>query len=371
MANRCTPDLTPAEHDFHIHWLQNVTAAQLWPPIIHHSLRQFTDFLSKEKLEMNVHSFILLPDSLLSIKTKDYPPVRYRAVQWRCVAMSVFWRDLLSVINPERVAIVAQAMGLACATNLDFEYFTPKSYRKDHSDYRLLELRQMPNSAPLQPGDDVDPVLACRQAESGVLQLRPWTDVSLNEGSFQYMIGTHELDYRYDDDPLCTPSLLTGNEYPQGDKPIAGLRVSVLPSIQSFTYTAVMTGDLDLDALLSRITSLDLQLAPLPGSTTFNDNEPLDEIDLVECWRDIIIFYDELFDSPRASLATSRISRRRCPKLKRFVCRDVHCEALQPRLDALLTRLCKPVWAQAEPGVFIRLAESADAAMRGEFWENV
>ena len=46
------------------------------------------------------------------------------------------------------------------------------------------------------------------------------------------------------------------------------------------------------------------------------------------------------------------------PRLKRFVCRDSQIAGIKDDLDEIFTPLCLPVWAEMQPGVFVRQAMS-------------
>jgi hypothetical protein len=55
-----------------------------------------------------------------------------------------------------------------------------------------------------------------------------------------------------------------------------------------------------------------------------------------------------------APLRRREIGSAGTPKLQKFICRDVVIPALVEELDDVFIGLCMPVWAEMEPGLFVR-----------------
>lgn len=89
--------------------------SKVWASRMYHASKDFLDFISSHCLGKHVTSFVLLSDSMHLGKVEQLPsPVQY---DWRYEASAVLWQHLLSVINPETIAIVAPPMELACFCN--------------------------------------------------------------------------------------------------------------------------------------------------------------------------------------------------------------------------------------------------------------
>lgn len=69
-----------------------------------------------------------------------------------------------------------------------------------------------------------------------------------------------------------------------------------------------------------------------------------------DCWQELFTGY-RFVVRPLRSFA---IRPDGFPKMKRFTCRDVQIAALVEDLDEEFIGLCLPVWAEMEPGVFVR-----------------
>ena len=188
-------------------------------------------------------------------------------------------------------------------------------------------------------------------AESSLMYLRPWSHVSLNEGSFLKAYGTYEFFER------GPPSLVYSiKECLTPQRQLASLLMggSPLPALRSFTYTAIFpfSNHADFIDMLPHLEELDVQYAPDPQSGILDDKARTGKAELSDCWQELVSAYHDL----AVTISTFRMSEARFPKLKKFICRDLRIPALKEELDEIFTPLCLPVWAEMELGVFKRLA---------------
>lgn len=232
-------------------------------------------------------------------------------------------------------------------------------------DYHILELRQ--NKSPRQrettpalPFAQLQPIPDCSKqqdiAPSSLLNLRDWTSLSLNEGSFLKAYATYEYFER------GPPSLISSIASSFGLRHFpdqSGNVRSTLRSLRSFTYTAIFpfANQLDFLNVLPLLETLDLQFAPDPQSGILDDRGRTGRVELQDCWQELISGYHDV----ATTISTFRMSSKEsCPRLKTFICRDVRIPALKEDLDHIFTPLCLPVWAEYEHGVFTRLADKAE-----------
>ena len=190
-------------------------------------------------------------------------------------------------------------------------------------------------------------------AESSVVYLRPWTHVSLNEGSFLKAYGTYEFFER------GPPSLVYSiKDCFKPRRQLAGrsLERYPLPALRSFTYTAIFpfSNHADFVDMLPYLEKLDVQYAPNPQSGILDDKDRTGKAELQDCWQELYSAYHDL----STAISTYRMSEAKFPKIKKFICRDSRISNLHEELDEIFTPLCLPVWAEIEPGVFTRLAMS-------------
>ncbi len=79
-----------------------------------HKLYGFITFVTLNGLTSGLESFVLIADST---SVKKFAGFAQRSARWQLLGAAVFWRCLLSVVDPARVMIVAPPLELACLTN--------------------------------------------------------------------------------------------------------------------------------------------------------------------------------------------------------------------------------------------------------------
>ncbi|KAK5124602.1 hypothetical protein LTR85_001315 [Meristemomyces frigidus] len=335
-----------------------------WSSRFYHSLRDFLDFLHQQDLASSVQSFVLMTAQMLPEKLARFPHLAAVDRDWRYKAAAAFWQHLLSVVDLERVVILAPPIDLACLTNCAIDTFGDWAF--GDMDYHILDLR-LSNSGHQRPLRELEKPVQYSSlqymphrypglAGSSILNLRPWSHIGINEGAFLKAYGTYEYFER------GPPSLIYSIKDSLSPRPIFSphARISHVPlaSLRSLTYTGIFpfANHLDFRELLPQLEELDMQLAPEPASNILNERERVGKAQLEDCWRELTSIYQGL----ASLLATFRISERNMPRLKKFVCRDSKIPALLEELDEVFMPLCLPVWVEREPGAFTRQAMSAE-----------
>jgi len=337
---------------------------------LYRPLSRFLAFIQHQHLADSVEGFVFMTRDL-GPERFDRFPHRAGEKDWRYRAAAVFWHHLLCVINPARVVLVASPTTLAALTNCAID--SSGDWAFSDMDFHVLELRQQrnnPMASKLREPIDYDalhytPHRYPGLARSSLFNLRPWYHVSVNEGSFLKAYGTYEFFER------GPPSLVYSIKDCLIPRPIFNpySRISHTPlsTLRCFTYTAIFPFEnhLDFTDLLPQLEELDLQLAPDPQSKILDSRDRVGKAQLDDCWSELLAVYQGV----AAILATFTISAASCPRMKRFVCRDMRIRALQEDLDEIFIFMCLPVWAEYEPGVFTRLAVSAEAVGTDPSWQ--
>ncbi|KAK4539771.1 hypothetical protein LTR36_010359 [Oleoguttula mirabilis] len=331
-----------------------------WSSRFYHSLRDFLDFLQERDLTSKVQSLVVMSEQMLPEKLARFPHLAAVDKDWRYKAAAALWQHLFSVVDLERVVILAAPVDLACLTNCAIDTFGDWAF--GDMDYHILDLR-VDRKGPRSPAMELQysslqymPHRYPGLAGSSILNLRQWSHIGINEGAFLKAYGTYEYFER------GPPSLIYSIKDSLSPRPIFSphARISDVPlaSLRSLTYTGIFpfANHLDFRELLPQLEELDMQLAPEPASNILNERDRVGKAELQDCWSELISIYQGL----AILLATFRISERNVPRLKKFVCRDSKIIALQEELDEVFIPLCLPVWVQREPGLFTRQAMSAE-----------
>ena len=351
-------------------------ATAAWAPRFYHTLQDFLEFFETSGITSSVRSVVVLTQRMLEGKLSSSPHDDAPR-DWRYPAAAAFWQHMFSLVDPDRVLLIAPPTELACLTNAAIDTFGDwyvllckfilrKRPTKEcpcrafgDMDFHILELRQERkktrhltelldysklSSFPPQPHSF---------ARSSLLHFRPWTHVSLNEGSFLKAYGTYEFFER------GPPSLVYSIKQclePVSHHGKGHMGARSLPKLCSFTYTAIFpfSNHADFVDMLPHLEELDLQLAPDPQSGILDDKERIGKAQLQDCWQELLSAYHDL----AMAMNTFRMSRTTFEKLKNFVCRDSRIPALREELDEVFTPLCLPVWVEAKPGEFDRVAMS-------------
>lgn len=346
-----------------------------WASRIHHSTASYLTFIRTHDLAPSIQSFALLTSRMIEESQSRFPHRMAATSDYRYRAAADLWKNLFDVIPTlRRVVIVAPPADLACLTNCAIDLFGDWAF--EDMGLHVLDLRVDGSSSSSsgfsstfvstssagegQSPSEVDtrtrPTLPFVPTEypgiaaSSVLKIRPWSHLSLNEGSFLRAYGTYEYFERGPPSLIYSiKDCLASNRRAWRPHSQSGMDLS---SLKSFTYTAILpfANHCDFRGLLPYIDELDIKLAPDPSSNILNDKARVGKAELEDCW-------NEFFDAYRAitrPFRTFEIRKDGTPKLKKFICRDVTTRALVEDLDETFVPLCLPVWAEMEPGVFLR-----------------
>ncbi|KAK1091684.1 hypothetical protein LTR48_005802 [Friedmanniomyces endolithicus] len=306
-----------------------------WVPQLHHGLSDFLRFANANDLESKIESFVVVTEPTgptLSSEFDCFPRAETdRGWRYRCSA--AFWAHLLSTLDPTRIAILAAPMDMAFLTNCAIGTRGPRDWAFGDIEFHILDLRLDAGSICPSPllGKPVEystldhtPRRFPGIAGTSVLSLRPWTQITINEGSFLPAYSSDELGDR------GLPSVIFSIKDSLTPRPtytasVQRLSHTPLPSLRKFSYIAIFpfSRNLDFRDLLPQLEELDLQLAPAlsaHGSSILSDPQRRGDVDLLDCWTELEAVYEQL----AAQLARSRITEQNVPSLKRVVCRDMN-----------------------------------------------
>lgn len=249
---------------------------------------------------------------------------------------------------------------------MDFHVLSLKQTKDTSTSRNLLD---RPIYSSLRPIPATYPSIA----PSSILSLRPWTHLSLNEGSFLKAYGTYEffergppsLVYSIKDSIIRDVSLRRPTSSTTTQTP----PTHPLSSLTILDYTAIFpfANHADFTPILPKISQITLQLAPDPQSNILNDRSRLGKADLSDCWTELLTTYHQLIE-PLASVRRPSPTAfedgvlgdfvwdtsRHGVAVERLVAKDFRIKAMQEDMDTLFMPLCLPVWVEADPGVFTR-----------------
>ncbi|KAK0356681.1 hypothetical protein LTR59_008481 [Friedmanniomyces endolithicus] len=341
-----------------------------WVPQLHYGLSDFLRFVNANDLESTIQSLIVVTGPTPSSKFDCFPHTDTdRGWRYRCSA--AFWAHLLSTLDPTRIAILAPPMDMAFLTNCAIGARGPGDWAFGDTEFHVLDLRLDVGSICPSPllGKPVEystldhtPRRFPGIAGTSVLSLRPWTQITINEGSFLAAYSSDELGDR------GPPSVIFSIKDSLTPRPtytanVQRLSHTPLPSLRKFSYIAIFpfSRNLDFRDLLPQLEELDLQLAPAlspHGSSILSDPQRRGDVDLLDCWTELEAVYEQL----AAQLARSRITEQNVPSLKRVVCRDMSYTRRDPLgrdPDSVFTPPFPRVWPFMESGAYVRFMMNA------------
>ena len=335
------------------------SATAVWANRMYHVLDDFLTFLETTSLLSVVESFALSTDKMLSEKAGRFPHESGQR-EWRYGASAAFWHHLLSHINPTRIVSVAPPTELACLMNASIDTFGDWAF--SDMDFHILEFELEGERPAMLSKDfgynDLDTIPGTHPgfAKTCLINLRPWTHIGLNEGSFLKAYGTYEFFERGPPSLVYSigQTLTSRHHWGKWNDPAAAVYDFEGP-LRSFTYTGIFpfSNHADFRQIIPHLEELDVQFAPDPQSGILDDKERTGKAELQDCWQELVSAYHDI----AITIGTFQLpSYFPFPKLKKFVCRDVRIAALKEDLDQLFTPLCLPVWGEYEDGVFTRLA---------------
>ncbi|KAK6429353.1 hypothetical protein LTR95_014498 [Oleoguttula sp. CCFEE 5521] len=316
------------------------------------------DFLENNALSKSVNSFLL---SIVRQYTSDRARERY--YRWNQPTHSgidaTLWRRLLSKIDPCTISIVAPPINLAYLTSCYVN--TSGDWAFTDMDYHVLQLSRPDVSSRMTTGASQP-----TPEDASLFGIRPWTHISLNEGSFLRAYGSYEFFER--GPPSLTTSVARGlsGAVPSPLLPNdTYLSLPILPKLKSFTYTAIFpfANHAQFTSMFKQLEEITLQFAPDVSTGILSDKARVGKAELADCWQELYTAYTELvkvvrtteIPSPYEVNETQWATAKPDLAIKMITVRDFAIKAIREDLEEIFAQLCAPVWAQDEPGVFTRM----------------
>ncbi|KAL2353601.1 hypothetical protein BJ546DRAFT_103675 [Cryomyces antarcticus] len=339
-------DESAIQYDFQSLGLYGARFLYHWLPAFQFQISLFLCFVARCNLSLRIESLVVTtnersPGSSM-VDASSGRDAKCRSILGECHDA---WYRLLSAISPTQIIVVAPPTSLGSLISGLVEDGDAWAF----SDMRLhlLELRcarqstHVCDSAPqpfhLSGGQIKEPHAYPRPNASGLLQMRDWSHLALNEGSFLKAYSTYE--YHLKTPPSILLWLLATLEC---EATVPGGSTGQSPCrLTSFSYTAIFPFGDHLKCYLTvmrkalpSIRSLRLQLAPDPSSEILEDTTRLAKADLNDCWREVHNGYD---------LESTQLLGRNSP-LETFTCVEYGTEALVDELDAVFSPLEQYGW---------------------------
>ncbi|KAK4981086.1 hypothetical protein LTR28_006523 [Elasticomyces elasticus] len=351
---------TPVYNGF---WDTRPQQARYWLPILYSASQLFLRFVVGHEIKDCIKSLVVYTDEALETAPGAYPHYQLEVDHcWQ--GSAAFWHDLLSVVNPSRLTILASPVELACLVNCSIS--TVHEWAFSDMDFHILSLHQNTTSRSLSQLQPYNPHHAIPRsyscvASASILHARPWHHAALNEGSFLKAYATYEYFER--GPPSVIYSIKTFLHGLSHDQPNTSPILSPHHSIDSFAYTAIfpfanhITATRDDDATTGlnlqtcpKLKHLTLQLAPDPHSTILDDPARVGKADLSDCWAELESCYASL-GAPKPG---SRNQFLPGGSLQVLVCKDYRTQALCEDLDRNLGRLGEVGWEKVGVGTWRR-----------------
>ncbi len=227
---------------------------------------------------------------------------------------------------------------------------------------QILELRQAED---VRPPLDIDqrtfrslqafPGVRPGFSNSSIIALRPWTHLSLNDGSFLKAYGTYE--YFEHGPPSLIASISQCFQISHRLQTTMALESTAsLSRLRSFTYTGIFpfSHHVNFDGMLSRLEELDVRFAPDVESGLLDDKERIGRAQLQDCWQELMDAHLRLANALRTYDGAENCT------VKKFTCGDFRIAGIAEELDDTYVTLCLPTWADlgmGVPGQFHRLKD--------------
>nr|OQO32221.1 hypothetical protein B0A51_00469 [Rachicladosporium sp. CCFEE 5018] len=320
-------------------------------------VQDLLDFLKNNALFMSVNSFLL---SIERQYTSDRARERY--YRWNQPRHSgidaTLWRRLLSKIDPCTISIVAPPINLAYLTSCHVN--TSGDWAFTDMDYHVLQLSRPDISSRMTMGASQPAPEA-----ASLFGLRPWTHISLNEGSFLRAYGSYEFFERGPPSLTTSVARSLSGAVPSPLLPHdTYLSWPILSEFKSFTYTAIFpfANHAQFTSMFKQIEEIILQFAPDVSTGILSDKARVGKAELADCWQELYTAYSELvkvvrtteIPSPYEVNETQWGTAKPNLAIKKITVRDFAIKAIREDLEEIFAPLCAPVWAQDATGVFTR-----------------
>ncbi|KAH8687181.1 hypothetical protein BGZ60DRAFT_2530 [Tricladium varicosporioides] len=270
---------------------------QIWP---------FLEFVQKKKLRDVLTTFTL--------QIQDKTVANKKGSEYRLYHFSAFWHTLFKIINPIELLIVAPAAALGVLT--DCHVILEDAWSFD-CPCQYLRLRRQPDPIPsttekyLEECPDISGIEAPpkppemedrtglrpweyrRAISSAIFDIRPWTAMLLNEGSFVRAYATYEFWQRQ------APSILhdlVGAEDPDHES-------FITPTIRDLEYIGIFPMSRHITPFTENLPRLDrLYMQIVPRNEILQNKDKMIQVEQEDLWMERNSCYAavmrELFSSP-------------------------------------------------------------------------
>jgi len=287
------------------------------------SATAFLQFVERNQLERKIHSLVVCSDMVFPEKPSE--PLANRMNEEH----EVFWKTILYSMNPTRIVVAMPPSTMAALTDGKMHTDDAWAFAQD---VHLLELKQDQSESKDTAvfKDDTGTTFKYHRC---LHNMRRWTHLAYNEGSFLPAYSTYE--YFLKRPPMILFYLLFWLQKEAKYTP---------PRLRSVAYTGIFpfgTHITDIMEALHKVdeayslTDLELSFAPDPHSSILEDPRRLGQADLKDCWVEFESAYHEVIKT---------VARQRQAPGLRITSRDYRNEAIQETLDRKFQILTQFGW---------------------------
>ena len=258
------------------HACLTVMSGELTPrPIMNDEVEPLLNFLQERKLSIWVQSFTLC---ICDKKVADTTNGAYKLDDF-----SGFWTTIFNTIDPHTITISAPAQALGSLTNCCVYAEDAWAFAVSYHTLQLSRTTPVePATPPLQSRQGTAermPQASCSRislnSASKLFDVRPWTSILLNEGSFIKIYSSYEYFLKHP--PSILPDLV-GTDLPS-KKPL------LPPTIRDFSYIALFPTSPHFQLLTRHFPRLDrLYVQLVPRATDWDDREKMGHADTRDMW---------------------------------------------------------------------------------------
>ena len=257
----------------------------------------------------------------------------------------LWWSDLFAVLDPDSVTVVAPPYMFADMARCRFEDTHAWAF---HMPLQTMHFRQLKSRALADDGKDTTAENEGTNSDN-FFTARPWTEILFNEGSFLRAYSTYEYYL------LRAPSVMVdwGSVEPL-QSPVRELPypASAITRLTSFCYTAIFPFYTHTNLVLKVVRNmtslrhLEMQLAPNPGSSVFEEEQQTGSLNPNDPWMELDTSYQLLAHSVRYLGVQG--------KLTEFLTHDYRLDALREILSQELARRLGAKWDHDGNGLWRR-----------------
>jgi len=261
-------------------------------PIMRNEYFALADFVRRNNLKSIIVSFAVC------IRYLGSRPIYETYFELKKISSTPFWTKIFEVMDPLDVKIVAPSYVLGFLTGCDIHW---EDWEDFQTPYHYLQLRLQlrlsvvpPAKPPASAGNQEEQEERAPRHPSALFEIRPWSSLLLNEGSFIEAYKRHNFHEK--NPPSILDDLI-------GDKEKGISTAMIPPTVRDFSYIAIFPTSTHFQKVTRHCPRLDrLYTQFVPRNDILKDPQAMQYLDPNDMWLERNSSYAyimrELFNSP-------------------------------------------------------------------------